>query len=249
MELWIGIDESGDLGFKDRSSKYLVLAFVFTMSIFDIRKKMRRLLKKLVRKKMWPRELYELKFTLSKVKLRERGIDPEKYMRYLDDVRINVLKLIKELEINVAVSIVDKRFVQHHLKNNPNKLYNYVLVHPLIVHFIQKYNPIPGSTIQVILDKRLGSRAMNNFREYLAKKYDYMKEYERRINYNVDFNVSQVSSYREPFIWVADYVAGSINYYLVTGDAKYLDLIRDKLFDCIYFWNNPRVCDKILGRR
>lgn len=248
MELWISIDESGDLGFSNKSSKYLVLAFVFTMDIYSVRKEMKRLLRRLVRKKWWPRELNELKFSLSKSKLRERGIDPKRYMNRLDDVRFKVLDKISSLKILVAVSIVEKKLVQHHLRNNPNKLYNYVLVHPLIVRFIPGYNPIPGSTVHIVLDRRLGSRAMVDFRKYVEKKYDYMREYEKRINYDVYFEVEQVLSHSEPLIWVADYIAGSISYYMVTKDSKYLDRIKEKLFDCMYFWNNPKVCVNVLRR-
>ena len=248
MDLWIGIDESGDLGFSDKSSKYLVLAFVFTMNVYSVRKKMKRLLRKLVRKKLWPRELNELKFSLSKVKLRRKGIDPRKYIEHIDNIRSKVIDKIRSMEIAAAVSIVEKKLVQNHLRNNPNKLYNYVLVHPLILRFIPKYNPIPSSTIHIVLDKRLGSRAMINFKEYVERKYDYMKSYEKRINYTVYFEVKQVSSYYEPLIWVADYIAGSINYYMVTGNTKYLNHIREKLFDCMYFWNNPNICNRILGK-
>jgi len=246
MELWIGIDESGDLGFSDKSSKYLVLAFVFTMNIHGVRKEMKRLLKKLIRRKIWPRILNELKFTLSKTRLRRQGIDPSRYIERLDDVRLNVLDKIKSLKIYAAVSIVEKNLVQPHLRNNPNKLYSYVLVHPLITRFLPKYNPIPGSTINIVLDKRLGSRAMKDFKSYVERKYDYMKEYEKRINYDVHFNVEQVSSHNEPLIWVADYIAGSINHYMVTGDPKYLGRVKEKIFDCIYFWNNPVVCNRIM---
>ncbi len=246
--LWIAIDESGDLGFGPKSSRYLVLAFTFTLNVEGIRKTMRRLLKKLVRKRLWPKELNELKFSLSKEKLRERDIEFERYVNNLDRVRCIILNKIQELPIDVAISIVEKKLVQNHLRRDPNKLYNYVLVHPLIVYFIPRYNPIPYTTINIVLDKRLGSRALSILKQYVSRKYDYMRSFEKRISYEVGFRLLQKPSYSEPLIWVSDYIAGSVNYYLVKRDRGYIDIIKDKLFDCLYFWYNPRICDIILGR-
>jgi len=123
-----------------------------------------------------------------------------------------------------------------------------VLVHPLIVYFILRYNPIPYTTINIVLDKRLGSRALSILKQYVSRKYDYMRSFEKRISYEVDFRLLQKPSYSEPLIWVSDYIAGSVNYYLVKRDRRYIDIIKDKLFDCLYFWYNPRICDIILGR-
>ncbi|MEB3825595.1 MAG: DUF3800 domain-containing protein [Desulfurococcales archaeon] len=246
MELWIAIDESGDLGFSDRSSRYLVLSFIFTTEACLARRYMKKLLKRFVRKKQWPIRLGELKFTLSKTKLRHQGINESKYIEKLDDTRVSVLDSIKSLRVNAAVSIVDKKLAHHHLRMEPNNLYNYALTHPLITHFIPRYNPPPNSKINIIIDKRLGSRALENLKIYIKSKYSYMRDYEKRIGYKVYFNVNHVSSHNEPLIWIADYIAGSVNYYLVTGKEKYLNVIKDVFFDCIYFWNNPLVCNKII---
>jgi len=51
-------------------------------------------------------------------------------------------------------------------------------------------------------------------------KNDYTKEYEKRINYDVYFDIEQVSSHNEPLIRVADYIAGSVNYCIVAGDLN-----------------------------
>ncbi|MCD6196008.1 MAG: DUF3800 domain-containing protein [Staphylothermus sp.] len=51
-------------------------------------------------------------------------------------------------------------------------------------------------------------------------KNDYTKEYEKRINYDVYFDIEQVSSHNEPLIRVADYIAGSANYCIVVGDLN-----------------------------
>ncbi|MCD6195535.1 MAG: DUF3800 domain-containing protein [Staphylothermus sp.] len=244
--IWIAIDESGDLGFSEKSSKYLVLAFAFTLKPEYVRKKLKRLLKKLVRKKVWPKELHELKFSLSKTKLKERGIWYDKYISNLMDTRIVVLKEIRKLPIQAAVSIVEKRMVSNHLRSDPNKLYNYAMVHPLVIYFIPKYNPPAHSYIEIVLDKRIGSRAMEALQNYFHRKYDYMVNFEGRINYRAYFELHQKPSHLEPLIWVSDYIAGSINHYLVKKDSTYIDLIKEKLFSCLYFWKNQDVCKRIL---
>ncbi len=66
---------------------------------------------------------------------------------------------------------------------DPNNLHNYALTHPLITRFIPRYNPPPNSKINIIINKRLGSRALENLEIYIKSKYSYMRDYEKRISY------------------------------------------------------------------
>lgn len=48
------VDESGDLGFSPKSTKFFIIAFLTCDSSFNIRKEMSRLLKKLHKKGLYP---------------------------------------------------------------------------------------------------------------------------------------------------------------------------------------------------
>jgi len=252
--LWIAVDESGNLGFnfsKKGTRNFLVIAFVFTRDYYNVRKKMKRLRKKLIKDRLWPPEIQELKFSVSKVKALERGVRQyyvDRLMENLRQIRMEVLQTISKLNVVAAVSIVDKRMASQELRGVPSELYNYVLVHPLVTRFLKKYNPEPFSDVRVVLDKRLGSRAMKSFKEYLNNKYSFMLD-TSRVNYYVRINPSQVNSMDEPLIWVADYIAGATFTLVEHGERTYVDKISNILFDCAYFWEGPRKCYELLGLR
>ena len=247
MTVIIAVDESGDLGFrfeKKGTTRFLVLAFVFTKEYEYVRKHMRRTLRKLVSRKMWPAEPNELKFTISKTKARRRGLDYEKYVERIKDVRLAVLDKMGKLPFSAAVSIVEKELVDEPLRVEPGILYNYVLVHPLIARFIETYNPSPFEETHIVLDKRLGSRAMASLRSYINRKYDYMVQ-SGRISYHARIRATQKASYSEPLIWLADYVAGSVRLYFEQGVQQYVKRLSGKIFDCIYFWGKPEKCEEL----
>ena len=255
VAVWIAVDESGNLGFnfsRRGTTRFLVIAFVFTPDAFSARKRMRRLLRKLTRKGLWLREVPELKFSLSKARAVEMGVEERKAERVaeaLREVRTSVLKEIRKLEergLCAAVSIVDKRQAKAELRNRPDVLYNYVLAHPLITRFIENYNPPPGTRVTVLLDKRLGARAEHALREYVGEKYRYMRDM-LRVSYDVSIELRQVNSADEPLIWIADYVAGSVFMLFEHGEYSYCDVIRSLIFDCAYFWAGPRECYRKLG--
>ena len=130
MTVIIAVDGSGDLGFhfeKRGTTRFLVLAFVFTREYEYVRRHVRRMLKRLVSRKMWPAEPNELKFTISKARARMLGLDYEKYVEWIREARLTVLKKMKNLPFSAAVSIVEKKLVDERLRAEPGTLYNYVL--------------------------------------------------------------------------------------------------------------------------
>ncbi len=251
----MGVDESGDLGFdfgKRGTTDFLVISYVFTRDVFTVRKRMRRLWRKLVGERLWPREVPELKFTLSRSRAEEKGVRKDVIERVVKNVRstrVKVLNTIRSLNIDLAVSVVHKRSATAGLRLKPHVLYNYVFAHPFITHFLEKYNPPPSSTVVVLLDKCVGRRAEEALREYVSAKYDYVRNYQSGIDYNVRIEVQQVNSEGEPLIWVADYVAGSVYTLFQHRDPSYKDVIKDLFFDCAYFWSGPAECRKKLGIR
>jgi len=249
--LWVGVDESGDLGFdfsKRGTTRFLVVAYVFTSDVFSVRKRMRRLLRKLVKRRLWFKEFPELKFSVSKRRALERGIGEDlvaKVIGNLEETRLKVLSEIcglKDCDVYAAVSIVDKTQASSELQKNPASFYNYVFVHTLITRFLKRYSPQRGEHVVVLLDKRFGARAEKSLKEYMRSKYLYMRDDVYRINYDVDIEFKQVNSSNEPLIWVADFVAASVYMIYEHGEHKYFDVIKPIMFDCAHFWEGPQKC-------
>jgi len=115
--------------------------------------------------------------------------------------------------------------------------------HPLVVYFIEKYNPSLFEEVRIVLDKRLGSRAMASLHEYIDRKYGYMKN-SGRISYHGKIRALQKASYSEPLIWVDDYVTGSIRLYFEHGVEDYVRYVVGRIFDCMYFWGSPKSAEK-----
>lgn len=60
----IFVDESGDFGLTSRSKRFATIGFIYSKNPSNLRKKLRRLLKRLHMKNRYPRHLAELKFML-----------------------------------------------------------------------------------------------------------------------------------------------------------------------------------------
>lgn len=253
--VWVGVDESGDLGFdfgRRGTTEFLVISYVFTRDVFSVRKVMRRVWRRLVRRRLWPKEVPELKFTLSRARAERMGLGGsvlERTLKNIRSTRREVLKVINGLGLDLSVSIVHKPSVTEDLRHRPEVLYNYVFAHPFVTRFLERYNPPPFSSVTVLLDKRVGGRAEKSLKEYVRNKYEYMRDHQLRVSYNVRITVEQVNSEREPLIWVADYVAGSVYTLFQHGDDSYVSIIKERFFDCAYFWAGPKECYDKLGIR
>lgn len=113
------LDESGDLGFKfDKpygkggSSRYLTIAFLLVPP--DLSKYPKRIVKSLYRRKRWPTSK-ELKGSM--LNLHDKAYFAEK-----------VLGLLKRnRRIKILAITVNKRRVQTHIRQDVNKLYNYMI--------------------------------------------------------------------------------------------------------------------------
>src|SRR5665648_147571 len=109
------VDESGDLGFSEESTKFFIIAFLTCDGSFTLRKEMARLLKKLHKKHSYPNCHSELKF--SKMNLNCRTI---------------VLEKLSLLDSYMGIIVVNKSRVSDRLRKEPSILYNYLLVHNII---------------------------------------------------------------------------------------------------------------------
>lgn len=142
MNLTVVIDESGDLGFKDNSSRIFLIAYVITYEPDVIRKKIKRLLKRINSRNR--KRLSEFKFSKDSDKIKDK-----------------FFKHIKVLKFDIGYIAVNKEFFVDK-KDKPLELYNNLIVNYVIKN-ISKYEPCKTT---LILDKSYNKYVKDIFVKY-----------------------------------------------------------------------------------
>lgn len=70
----------------------------------------------------------------------------------------------------MGLGVVEKQFVEQHLRNKPAILYNYLVVNYVIPELLLKYSP---SHIRFVVDKRLNKKAREAFNFYFRNKLNW----------------------------------------------------------------------------
>ncbi len=141
----IFLDESGDLGFSEKSSKFLTI----TLLVCDIKKEaeIRRVVKKI-----------RQKFLKKKLKN-----SPEvKWNNSSEYLKIKILKSLAKKEFEVLSIILDKKNVYSRLKKEKHKLYNY------LCKLILSECSLNDSAVELFVDRSKGKRALrDDFDNYI----------------------------------------------------------------------------------
>lgn len=202
--VYIFLDESGDLGFKKKSSKW----FVFTIAITQDARALERVVKKVWR-------------SLKKKhkKLSELHASHEK-----DVTRIRILKGLSEItDIKIMCAILNKKKVYIDLQNQKNYLYNFtanILLDRLYTKEIIK----PTESIHLYIDRKDTKKHLReNFIRYLT---DSMKK--RR---DGTFNVELHTSYENKSLQAVDFISWAIFQKYERGDYEFYEIIKSKIID------------------
>lgn len=111
----IFVDEAGDLGLTIKSKRYFVLGFVYCKDPSELRKRLRRYLKKLHQKNKYPPHLSELKFNLPYSDLIQQGYTikdlDDNYSKNMPVIRSRSLEIIHKHCDGVFGSILDKQSI------------------------------------------------------------------------------------------------------------------------------------------
>jgi len=134
---YIFLDESGELGFKDSSSKYFVITLLSCDGgeIYSLRRIIKRVRGKLIKKKI--KKYPELKGNNSS-----------------DKIRVEILQRFAKTNSEIFVIILEKTKVYEYLKDKKNKLYNYLS--NLILNECSFDNP----SICLVVDKSKTNRSL-----------------------------------------------------------------------------------------
>lgn len=144
----IFLDESGDLGFGKKSSKYLVISLL--VCDIKVEQEIRRIIKKIRQR-------------ILKKKLRR---SPEiKWNNSSDKIRFKILTKASEKNIEIFSVILDKSKVYDYLKDKKHKLYNY------LCNLILNECVLDEKIIYLFVDRSKTKRSLrDDFDEYIRFK-------------------------------------------------------------------------------
>lgn len=201
--LYVFIDESGDLGFTDKASKYYIIASVETKNFTELNsivKKVRKTLKK------GKRNIPEFKFTRSDEIIQRRFLN----------------KLI-EANVSFSAIVLQKQTVYDYLRDKKEKLHNY------LAGFLAEslsYDYSEEREFKIIVDKFIMSREKRlEFNQYLR----YRLFNSHRGSGLLRIEILHEDSQQHPGLQAADFVAGSVFQHYERGRSGFYEIIKPKL--------------------
>lgn len=197
---YIFLDESGELGFKDSSSKYFIITLLSCDEgeIYSLRKIMKKVREKIIKKKF--KKYPELKGNNSNDKIRK-----EVLMRFL------------KTNSEIFVIILNKSKVYEYLKDKKNKLYNYVS------NLILNECSLDNSNVNLIVDKSKTNRSLReDFDTYIRNNISIK-------NHSCKLKIRHENSQKEGCLQVLDFVSWSIFRNYEHSDPSFMDIIKDKI--------------------
>lgn len=215
--LHVFVDESGDLGFSTKATKYFIVAYLECDTPERLRIELKRLLKRLHQKKQYPKSRNEFKFS-----------------RMNDYCRKMVLTKIAECDVSLGAVILEKARVENKLRKDPAKLYNWCVVHNIMISLIQQI--ATGNKIQITFDKSLPKWRINEFNSYATNKAIYLL-HEKGTPLPVNsIKLNHTPSEKEPCLQAADAIAGAYHQKYENNNPEYTKIIESKISFFKYLW-------------
>ena len=194
------LDESGDLGFEQRSTRYFTIAFVIVEDPIPFR----RCVKAVKIKHHIPRGV-ELKGSTAKQVIKE-----------------DLLNKFLKLDIEVHAITVKKKNVEPKLRKDTNILYNYMVGLSLVERILQEP---AGATVVINVDRRITAITSGfKFNEYLKYKIWYEKE--RR---DIDLEIRHLDSHETYALQGIDVICNSIFRKYNSNNYALFNIIHDKV--------------------
>lgn len=206
----IYIDESGDLGFTERSSPYFVIGAIIVEG---------------------PERVQRLKTCMNRVKKKlpkkYSNIPELKYHNTDDTYRRRVLECISKTGVDIAYLLLRKEQVYPRLKSQRQILYNY-LTGFLVSTVISDYEF--SSDVNVIIDKSLDGVVREEFDRYLA--FRSLENGSSRQLAMCQLEIMHADSKQNLCIQAADFIAGTVHrhfrdympyddhYFVIEGNVK-----------------------------
>lgn len=201
---YIFLDESGDLGFSERSSRWFILTIVFTNNHRRVEKCVKRVHKGLKKKYKKVKELHAY---------------------HADSVtRKRVLRFLAEVDdLKVLCIVLNKKKVYTDLKNQKVYLYNYT-ANILLDRMHNKNILNDGEPVYIYIDQRETNKFLKkNFEDYLRNNLMNKS--------NNHFDILIKPSHTEKCLQAVDFISWSIFRKYEQGDYEYYEVIKDKIIE------------------
>lgn len=202
--MYIFLDESGDLGFSTRSSKW----FLFTLVVVDDPRKLERIIKKvrLTLKKKYKHKMSEL------------------HAYNADSITRNrVLSQLAQEDIAIVTTVLNKSKVYIDLHNQKNYLYNFTA--NIILERLIRTKFIQGDArITLVVDKKDTKKQLKeNFVSFITNAMEKRRDGE--------FTMTLAASHDEKGLQAVDFISWAIFRKYEKGDFEYYEKIKDKIID------------------
>ena len=202
--MYIYLDESGDLGFNEKSSKYFVIAVLATNDSKAIETALQKYRKKLRNSPKKKRNLGEYKFNKAP-----------------DKVKTDLLNIINLKKVELGYVFVDKVHVYQKLREKRNELYTY-MCRTLLDKFLVVSSLSNDSKIDLIVDRQFAKKHRENFNNYLDWKIKELVELKM-------LNIFHKDSQQELCLQAVDFVCGATYRCYNLDDPKYFEIIKKKI--------------------
>ncbi|MFA6404960.1 MAG: DUF3800 domain-containing protein [Candidatus Paceibacterota bacterium] len=200
--IYIFLDESGDLGFGERSTRWFVIATIITTNFRPIEKAVT---------KIW--------CSMSK-KYQKHG---ELHANFHNSsIRRRFVKAISKIEnLNIAYVVVNKRNTPHNIKYEHENLYTYATY--VLLEKIQSLGIIThDNQVTLCADKRSTNKILNkHFTEYITKLTEK--------NRDEPIKVELINSSNSKSLQAVDFVSWAIFRKYERNDHELYDLIREQI--------------------
>jgi hypothetical protein len=202
--MYVFLDESGDIGFSDASSKYLVIALVAVRDAKELERAVKR-----VRERKLKRKLIELP------EFKASGSSPE--------IKRAVLEELMKKDMEVHAIVCNKSKVAGNLRDHTKALYNYVcrlIVEPAALTM--------GGEINLIVDKRTKKKSVRRkFDTYLLEMIT--QKALTLGDTGIRIKITHKDSCNDRGLQAVDFIANAIYRKYEHGDLQYYDIIKDKI--------------------
>lgn len=212
------VDESGDLGFTKRSTRFFVVAYLECDAPQRIRIEMSRAIRHLHQKKRYSLARNELKFSRMDVFCRKF-----------------VLEKLVNCDVSLGVVVMNKAHVNGNLRDDPSRLYNWCVVHNIMLSLLPSIEA--GNRVHMVFDKSLPNWRIKEFNDYVENKASYLLFSEKKVSFSYD-NISSehITSETEPCLQAVDTVAGAYFQKYEHGNDEFVRIIEDKVGAFKYLW-------------
>lgn len=202
--VYIFLDESGDLGFSEKSSKWFLMAAVFTKSPRRVEKVIKKTRKGLKKKYKKVAELHAY---------HSQPITKKRILRGLAEVD----------DLAILTLVLNKKKVFVDFKNQKAYLYNF-LANTLLSFLKEKKYLSEESVFEICIDQRETKKFLReNFINYLTENLEYGP--------SKSFKVKIKPSHTEKCLQAIDFISWAIFRKYEQNDYEYYEIIKDKIIE------------------